>query len=180
MKTITNKSNSLIKVLSFTFVFTFIGFSVFAQKAFPNRFSNLRGLIAEYTISKTPNIIMIAETSYTFFIEDYVAAELAVEDWMINDKFWTNKNTSNYDWTVTKPEAELEIEDWMVKNFEVNNKKCPFKSAIKQSEMQLEDWMFIVFPEDIINSLIAITILQAEPEVEIENWMSDPKLWNKK
>jgi hypothetical protein len=93
--------------------------------------------------------------------------ELNLEEWM-----------TSVDYFELEEEQETELENWMVstKYFDEFINLQNALEVVKEEPLEIHTWMF---QSQYFKTLIELIEPQAEQELKIENWMTDPNIWNK-
>ena len=132
---------------------------------------------------------LINSNTFAAYLVKETEEPLQLEDWMLNED-----NFSNHFHIEAETEGFLKLEDWMTResNFDVNSFNFEIET---EEELSLEGWMLdenhfnvnqnssSIAPKEnnkiISTSTFTYREVNEESVLKIEDWMINPKTWNK-
>ncbi len=191
MKT-TNKIQKTALTAALAVGFSILGFSIDAQienKLLPeNNSANNLAMVSEKNVdhfNKSSNLT--SESTFATYLEKETESAMDLEKWMLDD--------SNFSFAISV-EAEIEtpmqIEDWMINEKTFNVNSVTIETATDE-RIELEDWMLeenkfeaknhdernasVQTEKYIYINNICFPAVITEKNLQLEDWMTDPKIW---
>ncbi len=186
MKTKNNVQKAILKSAAVIISLVLISFTVNAQNFWKSlleneTFSQIAMAMVSGDSESSAASHEANHTSTADLYAEYSAVEpeesLELEDWMTSEAVFT----SHYIYE-TEAEVKTELENWM-SNENYFNVTSSSPTIETESELELENWMVndeLFNPENKIYSASNFVFKNVEePELKVETWMTDTKVWNK-